>query len=109
MVRTVDSFMGWRSASASRTSSAVAEARCQRTPMIRCSSSLRGLRGLRALSIVALLNVARHVNDVKGLPRNLFAIFRPTAGQFRHYAIPHAPRRFQGRQVAGILPDLVLR
>src|ERR1035441_1292216 len=65
MVRTVDSFIGWRWASAARTSSVVAERRSQRIPMTRCSSSLRGLRGGLALNIVALHSVALHAAGVK--------------------------------------------
>src|SRR5579872_5322637 len=64
MVRTVDSFMGWREASAIRTSSAVAVLRPQTTSITRCSSSLRAFR-FRELNIVALQYVARIAEDVK--------------------------------------------
>src|ERR1022692_4436410 len=67
MVRTVDSFMGWRSASAVRTSSAVQEVFPHTTSMTRCSSSLSGLRGFRALNIVVLQNVAHNGGAVKSL------------------------------------------
>src|SRR5215472_18146489 len=50
MVRAVDSFMGWRAASSSRISSALANLRRQTASMTRCSSSESGLRCL-ALNI----------------------------------------------------------
>src|SRR5436190_15478985 len=66
MVRTVDSFSGRESASARRTSSAVAERRSHTTCITTFSSSLRGLRCFRELNIVALRNVALLEENVKG-------------------------------------------
>src|SRR6516162_5899593 len=63
MVRAVDSFIGCRSARASRTSSAVHEDFFQTISMMRDSSSLRRFF---ALNIVALQNVAIFVAHVKG-------------------------------------------
>src|SRR6516165_10179725 len=62
MVRTVDSLIGWRAASAARTASAVQSGVRQTASMTRCSS---WLRGFRALNIVALQNVAQNGARVK--------------------------------------------